>query len=275
MRIRLLKDDKGEPRVWSHGTSRSAKQGKAWWRNYRWWLHGPNNWCFHTQWVIERSAGATLLFSLGEGDGPETKLVFGLPWLFTIYLVLEWNALRRFVRTVGTKRYKGGDWDMPITREIGFRVFDGRIWFSLWSDPHDSSHHKRWQEFNWGPANFFLGRPRHWREDEREYTGEVVLPEGSYPATITLYTACRKRPRWPRIDRWPRSEVEIESGIPIPGKGENSWDCGDNAIYGISSAQETVEEALAACAESILHTRLKYGGPDWTPVKGWGNEESG
>jgi hypothetical protein len=46
-------------------------------------------------------------------------------------------------------------------------------------------------------------------------------------------------PRWFVAKQSDSITISIEGkGIPIPGKGENSWDCGDDAIRGVTSSTD-------------------------------------
>ena len=55
--------------------------------------------------------------------------------------------------------------------------------------------------------------------------------------------------------------------IPVPGKGENSWDCDDDAIHSSHGPHSTVHQAVAALVASGYRERTRYGsGPEWLPV---------
>jgi hypothetical protein len=51
------------------------------------------------------------------------------------------------------------------------------------------------------------------------------------------------------------AHIEAPSGVPIPGKGENSWDLDDDAIYGMTSGAKSVKEAVSKFMESVRKTR--------------------
>jgi hypothetical protein len=87
----------------------------------------------------------------------------------------------------------------------------------------------------------------------------VPMPEGSYRASVEIVEVTCRRPRWPFPRRYMRARVDIPAGIPHAGKGENSWDCGDDATYGISCPASYVEEAVAKLVESVLCSRKEYG----------------
>lgn len=84
----------------------------------------------------------------------------------------------------------------------------------------------------------------------------VPMPEGSYDAIATPETATwtyrfgvkRVRKSW-----W----IEIPAGIPFQGKGENSWDCGGDGLFGTGG--DTLEAAIGNCVASALRSRHRYG----------------
>jgi hypothetical protein len=55
--------------------------------------------------------------------------------------------------------------------------------------------------------------------------------------------------------------------VPFPGKGENSWDCGEDASYGFGCAAETLEEGIGKFVASKLRDRGRNGGRGWTPTE--------
>lgn len=101
----------------------------------------------------------------------------------------------------------------------------------------------------------------------------VPLPEGSYPATVRLERWTYARPRWPRWplgpDRSFHGNVDLTVPIPEPGKGENSWDCDDDATFSSSGPWSSVGEAVGAVAGSVMRTRGRRAGPGWRPDAGW------
>lgn len=271
LRLNLFKDKEGEPRIWTHGVNESAKKkpGSFPWKA-RWWAHFKGA-CFGVEWVIGRRQSAMLSLGIGEGDTSEISLWLGIPFLLSLYLSLEAPWLRPIVPTIRSKSYtKPGEyWDMPITRCVGFRIFDGRIWLDLWADPNDSSHNKRWQKFNWGPKSFFLGRTKYTTHQKTVHERMIVMPEGRYPATITTYIAQWKRPRWPFPQQIHRAEIEIAGGIPIPGKGENSYDCEDDAIFSMTTPASSPQEAEIILFNSVMRARIRHAAADWIPADGW------
>lgn len=104
----------------------------------------------------------------------------------------------------------------------------------------------------------------NWKRKKRR------LPEKAYKAIATRSRiVTRGTPNWP-FGRPTLYRVNLEFSppfepVPVPGKGENSWDCGENATYGMSCAADTIEEAIGKFVSSTLRTRTRYGGQNWTP----------
>lgn len=124
------------------------------------------------------------------------------------------------------------------------------------------------------PLDFLLGRSVCTVDKGESQPTVVPMPEGNYAATVTKETRTWKRPRWPwssrvRVDYW----LEISGGIPVPGKGENSYDCEDDGIYGGGGV--TVTAAIGSMVSSVLRLRQRHGGRDWEPDAGWTVGRSG
>lgn len=155
------------------------------------------------------------------------------------------------------RRYAGG-------RTISLRIFDKAIWWSFWGDEMEHRHDDpRWMHGSWHPLDSILGGHRYSSEEIARSEVSIPMPERSYPATVKLTRDRWERPRWPR---WPfaterrRAHVDIPGGIGHPGKGENSWDCGDDATCGLTTTAKTVEEAIGKVVSSMLRDRMRYGG---------------
>lgn len=56
------------------------------------------------------------------------------------------------------------------------------------------------------------------------------------------------------------AHIEVPSGVPIPGKGESGYDCGEDAVYGLTCRARTVKEAVERFVDDIRETRKKRGG---------------
>lgn len=135
----------------------------------------------------------------------------------------------------------------------------------------------------------------------------VVLPEGRYPVLVELHRHVWRYTLgpWfgPRSARWQDrrkangkgrflvrrlvvpalrrvnyvASWEVPSGsggLPVPGKGENSWDCGPDGLYASGCDvrapdgphdKEWVGQAVASATAAVIKTRSRYGrGPEDT-----------
>ena len=96
------------------------------------------------------------------------------------------------------------------------------------------------------------------------------MPEGDYQDDYSIKRSIYKRPRW-RRRVLETMVVDLPVPIPVPGKGENSWDCGDDAIWSVAfnGANTSVEQAMNKVRDGALRDRERYGGKRWVPAEGW------
>jgi hypothetical protein len=125
-----------------------------------------------------------------------------------------------------------------------------------WNGPH----------LYWWPLNTLLGRAVYSSHEIDTQDRLLQMPEGNYHVTVKLTEDRWKRPRWPWAKTVRRVHIECKAGIPKPGKGENSWDCGEDAAYGLTCPASTVEEALGKMKASVMRDRERYGGKSWRPA---------
>jgi len=122
------------------------------------------------------------------------------------------------------------------------------------------------------PADLIFGERTCVGSDPvREQAGCIDLPEGTYPAFAEVEEILYERPRLGRLSRTTRrsTTVDVPGGVPVPGKGESSWNLDDDAIYSQSSAARTPAEAFEALREAALSSRRRYASEGWVPDGGW------
>lgn len=151
------------------------------------------------------------------------------------------------------------------SRVTGARVAHDHVEWQVWH-PRNSwtrgtpwwrySYH-RWEHLLFGSADLT-------KTTVDQGTTVVPMPERTYDAT---YEVVRIERRWPRrLGRLRPRQVNYSTHltpldpIPVPGKGENSWDCGDDAIHGQTSPGRSVEAAVGHLVASALATRRRHGG---------------
>ena len=244
------------------------KHGRGWL-----WFGGEEGAHLGVEWVLGgTSCHASVRVGHDEDDGGASLAV---PLLGALYVHL---TLRR-----GRTR---------PSREVRLSIHDWAFWWNIWRDPFDSwSSDTPW----WRHGNLHF-RPRDWRiwrlirkalgrnrYGERIVSGAplfnpddilrtrvlwsrtvlVPLPEGSVPCVFawTLF----ETGDWPYpAQRWRAFVVTPATPLPVPGKGENSWDCGPDAIYSMSMSSDCtrLDDAVGRVVASVYRDRLAYAGSE-------------
>jgi len=189
-----------------------------------------------------------LKMEFGGGDGDDGLMFHvAIPYLFSIFLSVDCVFGKLF-------------WGDVETRETGIAFHNGSFWFYPFSKTMSWSSRDPWwrKSHSFSPAEFICGRNKYSEENDQGWQPiEITMPEGKYKGKLRLYTgAWKNRFRTMRISR---AEIDMEEGIPFPGKGESSWDCGEDATYGMTCPARDEAEAIAAMIESVLSRRRKYG----------------
>ena len=181
-------------------------------------------------------------------------------WGFSIaipYVVAIWIFLGRFL-------------NLPSSRSIEISIHNNAIWWHIWRDPMGgwSSDIPWYRDGCFHFDNFFFGKAKHWEEIIEERNIMIPMPEKSYQATAKLCNAFWKRPRCSIVKKIRRIHIDIPEGIPHEGKGENSWDCGIDATYGICCPARNIPTGVGTLVGSVLNDRVRYGGwGDWEWAK--------
>lgn len=166
---------------------------------------------------------------------------------------------------------------LPDINIADVRLHDQAIWWEFCHDKWSwSSRTPRWRKgaFHWWDA--LAGKPAHSKTPNGEPVQVgVPMPEGTYNATVTLSTSTSKRPRWPwaqihhsfnlDVTSRPTPEGPVPAGdqpgyIPVPGKGENPWDCGGDGLFSMTGPGRTVEKAIGDVVASVLRDRQRWAG---------------
>lgn len=178
-------------------------------------------------------------------------------WFFKSKLLRWWN--QRLGGHPGSERYT----DFTV---VSIRVHDWAIWWSVLKfDWGWSSSMPWWVDGSLHPGRL-LGRHIYEMEVLEQRQVLVPMPEGPYPAEAELRIGIRGRRLWPWKHRTKEYELTLKQGIPFSGKGENSWDCGEDAVFGRSGPAESIEAAVGALVGDLLDTRRRRGDPERWPV---------
>lgn len=216
---------------WQNLNEKHGKTGFPW--HGRAWF-GP----FHVEWCFPARFAH---LSAGRSD---ERVNFGIACLlFAVWF--GWDRFKRCER-----------------REFRVAFEDGAARFSLWHNPHDWNSRDPWwmQTYSFHFADFFMGRQKHTKETIETRDVLIPMPEGSYPATVEFVRAKWKRPRWFALVKT-CADVKMDRGIPFEGKGENSWDCGEDAMNSMWTPAASIEDAIGKVVASVMKDRRRYGTP--------------
>lgn len=166
---------------------------------------------------------------------------------------------------------------MSEERELSLRFHGGTMWWHIWIDGWGDRPQLRYGSLarkiragNFNPVDFFFGRTKCEKQlIEEQKDISVPMPEKAYPASAKLVEYSWKRPRSLFTKRILRCEIEVPEGIPFEGKGENSWDCGPDRSFSMTTGEvRSIADGVAKFVGSVLNDRIKYGGwSDWNWTK--------
>jgi hypothetical protein len=164
--------------------------------------------------------------------------------------------------------YRGANSYWPTNgRTIGIKFYEEYLWIDLWNDPSESHRvDPWWWHISINLRDLFFGRAKY--QDNPLETCDVIvpMPEGGYRGKAVLSESTWSRPRW-FTKRVIRVNIEMTEPIPFPGKGENGYDCGQDACHSICTPAETILEGVLSLTESVMRNRQRYGGSAfaWRP----------
>lgn len=209
--------------------------------------------------VPSSHVGVSLRF---DYDDEPLHLFVGFFGLFALFVSINTRWSRRLRDWATPKRPDGKPtWD---DRTLEVNIHHGAIWWTIWySDNTWRSTDSKWRRGSWHPIDTLFGNTKHHEEVLEEADVTIPLPEGDYQAHIQLQRRWWTRPRWPfRLHEGRYANIDIIGNPPMfAGKGENSWDLDDDAIYGMSTPANTFEEAVDVYRRAVLDNRKRYGMP--------------
>lgn len=208
---------------------------------YRCWFYVTDKITLSMDFLL---GGTSPHLSIGRGSR-SIKFHLTIPYVFSIWL-----------KAGGILPYKREG------RELSIRAHSGSIWLNLWTEPWDGKTHV----FHF--KDFFIGKATHSETILEERDILVPMPEKAYPAHAKFFESTWTYPRW-FATKIKRVSIDVPEGIPHEGKGENSWDCGRDATYGITTGPcRGIPEGVGHLVGSVLRERVKNGGySDWNWTK--------
>lgn len=225
--------------------------GRAWL-----WFSGERGRCARLEWSHSRHPSSLALeVTTGGGDSDgDLHLHVGLVFASYWFTLVGFLRARRHERTTGASLR--GD-----RLAVQWRCDD-----SSWNSKTGPAAGKEWKVYL---LDRLLGRVQYREGESLVYRLYVPMPEGGYHGQVTMRADSWKRPLWFRRTVR-RAHVEMDEGqqIPIPGKGENSWDQGEDGIFGSTFPCESFADVERHMIESAMRTRRRHGGDNWRPSRG-------
>jgi len=176
----------------------------------------------------------------------------------SLHVGVDSVPLSRFI----SKHWGTGEYPF-LHRSFRFYIHDWGVWLTLWEDENQSRWSDPWWQriHHFSIPDFFLGKSQYSNVEIETFQDVLIpMPEGSFRATMTYEISTWKRPRWkPVIRKFTRIRIELDAP-KFPGKGENSWDCGDDAIWEMSVEGHSLPKAIGGYVQQVMEYRLKRQG---------------
>lgn len=229
--------------------------GRAWLRRKDWYQKRAG--ALQVEWTIPAGHNGWSVTFGGGDSGSDFGFTVAIPFLLTLFVTLD-DVFKPY-------RF-GTDFDRGYDREIGCYFHEWTFRYTLWVGSMASWSRnypwcRWWRQGSIDFADVFLGRRKHHLETLKSGIPVVIpMPEGNYQGVARIERRTWKRPRWFAFSRV-STQIDCPNGIPFSGKGENSWDCGDDGLFGWGAEGESVEKAIAHGVESVLVSRRRYGMP--------------
>lgn len=211
-------------------------------------------------------------------DGDEREVTFHIAFGIGIWLSFERFIPKSWYPTYESKTYGR----LPEEREMSISIHGGSIWWNFWVSEEWSSwtKNKTWRKGCWHIVDRIKGKHKYERKEIERL--EHVLPffEGNYNVEVIKFQRIDRWPRWPtsKTISWEvkagyyKDGVFVEKPIPVEGKGENSWDCDEDATWSMSFPGtpyrkdiQTSYDAALYFWHSMMKSRERYGSAKWVP----------
>ena len=228
---------------------------KGWPFHGRAWLRFGDRLCFKFSWNL----WAHFIHAYLRADASEREVNWSLAFMpLAFWFSVEWSGLSSILRRL-IPGYE--------ERELGASFHDGTLYWHGWSSSNEWRSNDRWYRrgsFNF--LDFLLGRSSSNEEELEAREVLIPMPERSYRAHAKFVRRIYKRPRW-FARRYFAVDMKMHDGeqIPMPGKGENSWDCGNDATFGLYTPASSIEEAIGNLVSGVLRDRWRRGGTHQPP----------
>lgn len=244
--------------------------------NKRKWWHFNNSKCI----TIEISGFDSSPSIYVRFDGDERDVTFHIGWFIGI-----WISFERFLSYKWFPKYWSNHTKsfLPDESEISIKFFGGSLWWNFGVSENWSSYtkNKTWRKGCFHLVDRLKGK--HTMNKEILEVKGFVLPflEGNYNIEVTKTERTDSWKRWftkkylsfnVRVGYYNEKKEWISQGVPVEGKGENSWDCDEDATYEMSFPGTPYRKNVKSCFDAALYfwhdmmkSREKTGSAQWLP----------
>lgn len=249
----------GDGRVWFH--SQNLTDG-SWPYEGRCWLRSHSRVLFHFSWNLWTHFCGFGIYTDKEDKGTVFHIAFP-PVSFWVTLPIHFSTSSKFWER-WNERY-GGRAKSTHYEDFHFidvRIHDWTLWWSFLKFDWGWSHQMpKWMDGRFHPLDTLFGKTDYIKKELSKHDVVIPMPEGSYPATVEFSERTWKRQRLPwNTHKGVYASIDMKVPIPHEGKGEDSWNCGKDALYGLDRKASTIEQAVAATVETVLKSRRRYDG---------------
>lgn len=147
-------------------------------------------------------------------------------------------------------------------RDLSISVFEGRLHVNAWvpRDRWKRGEFARWRNGSipTNPVEWFFGPKRYSYEDIEKVDVELELPEGRYPATLTLQECTLRRTKGRVLNRELTVDVDVKGGVPTEAE---SWKGGSTYGYGVkvNDRRAWARSGKQAAEGWVLNQRARRG----------------
>lgn len=219
------------------------------WISARGWIDwfGSND--KQISWEVCTGPGLGLSLQSDPSESEVTLII--RPLFFTVYLIFGRLFPESFYPNDPKHKYEA--------KYINFHIHSWGLWLDLWT-PLDSWEQGQ-RSYSFDIKDNLMGRMERKEIVLKKTTLNIPFPEGNYPVEMTLKQATYSRPRKPWVEE--KYEVTVNAdkagGIPVPGKGESSYDCGDTAVMEASYNCYGFSDAIREFQATVRRKRERYG----------------
>lgn len=189
------------------------------------------------------------------------------------------NVREQNKKLKGKAKCRETGWIPTGSRTISLSFFEYTILWDIWIDNHSwSSDTPKWRHGSFNLSRFIKGKDKVTNSNLETFTDVIKLQEGIYYMLVEHTEYIKTYQRW-FTKRWTRYNFKFgyfvgDKWIDTPvihwGKGENSYDCGMDGTYSMSTPAniKSYIDAKDYMFKRLKTDRHKYGDIDFKNITG-------